>query len=140
MKQIIIQNAHPKLRIPAKKTLAIVRSVLKSEKCRSTMLRIIFIGDRLIKRLNSQYLHHDYPTDVLAFPLGRNRVLEAEVYVNLDRARQQAKQYGVSFRNEIARLVIHGVLHLLGYHDRTKREKENMRRREDAFLKIFFVS
>jgi rRNA maturation RNase YbeY len=98
------------------------------------MLNVVFINDRVSRRLNRQYLSHNYATDVLAFRLGGGSQLEGEVYVNLDRARVQAQEYGVSFKNEIARLVIHGLLHLLGYRDTTPRMRARMNRKQEQYL------
>ncbi len=84
--------------------------------------------------MNRDFLGHDYITDVISFPLQDGIGIDAEVYVNLDRAKSQAKEYGVLFRNEVLRLVIHGTLHLLGYDDKKVTHKERMRRREDYYL------
>jgi len=86
--------------------------------------------------MNKRYLRHDYVTDVIAFPLGEGRGAppEGEIYVNLDRARSQARAYGVSFAEETRRLVIHGTLHLLGYVDSNARRKAQMTKREDFLL------
>jgi probable rRNA maturation factor len=84
--------------------------------------------------MNRKFLHHDYVTDVLSFPLGAREALEGEVYVNLDRARQQAVEYGVTFTSETGRLVIHGVLHLLGYDDTTSGPRRRMKKKEDRYV------
>ncbi len=88
--------------------------------------------------MNKRFLHHDYVTDVITFPLETGKVLEAEVYVNLDRARQQARDYRVSFGEEVARLVIHGVLHLLGYDDRTPRKAQQMAKVQEQHVRSWF--
>lgn len=87
-------------------------------------------------RLNTAYLRHRHPTDVLSFPLSDHpeRMLEGEVYVNLDQARRQARRHRITLKNEAARLVIHGVLHLLDYDDGTLDDKREMTRLEDAYL------
>ena len=85
-----------------------------------------------------RYLNHDYATDVISFPLENGAVLEGEVYVNLDRARAQARVYGVSFSNEVARLVIHGTLHLVGYDDSTEKKAERMKAEEDYHVHYWF--
>jgi rRNA maturation RNase YbeY len=89
--------------------------------------------------LNRKYLKHRTPTDVLSFSLSGQRLrdgekLEGEVYVNLDQARRQAGLFHESIRNEVARLVIHGILHLVGYDDASMRQKKAMTRLEDAYL------
>ena len=95
----------------------------------------MFIEDEKMIELNSAYLEHHYTTDVLSFTLSeRNERLEGEVYVNVAQAKRQAKEYSVSARNEIGRLVVHGVLHLLGYEDDTTKKKLRMSKREDFYL------
>lgn len=88
-------------------------------------------------RLNTAYLRHRYATDVLSFPLsGRgDTMLEGEVYVNLDQARRQAREYKVTMRNEAARLVIHGMLHLLAYDDKRPDDRRVMKRMEEKYLR-----
>jgi rRNA maturation RNase YbeY len=88
--------------------------------------------------LNRRFLSHDYVTDVLSFDLEGGKMLEGEVYVNLDRARQQAQEYGVAFGNEVARLVIHGTLHLVGYDDRRPKDVRAMRSQEEKHLAYWF--
>ena len=87
--------------------------------------------------MNAAYLKRRRTTDVLSFPLSDSPdpLLEGEVYVNVDCARRQARRYGVTFRNEVARLVIHGMLHLLDYDDKRESEKRKMTRLEDAHLR-----
>ena len=86
--------------------------------------------------LNGRFLHHWYSTDVLSFPVEEigKRSVEGEIYVNLDQARRQAREYDVSIRNEVGRLVIHGILHLLGYDDKRKDERLKMTMRENVYL------
>ncbi len=78
-------------------------------------LAIICTHNRFIRKINREFLKHDYATDVIAFPLGEDGGVEAEIYINLDAARNQAREYGVTYTQEVQRLLIHGALHLLGY-------------------------
>jgi probable rRNA maturation factor len=100
-------------------------------------LSIVLADDAFIRGLNARFLKKDRPTDVIAFPLGEDGGPWGEVYVSVERTAEQAEEYGVPPREELARCVIHGVLHLLGYDDGTKREREGMRRKEDEYLKSF---
>jgi rRNA maturation RNase YbeY len=95
---------------------------------------VVFIDSRRSRTLNRQYLGHDWVTDVISFPLAKDPVIDGEVYVNLDRARTQADQLGLSYGNEVLRLVVHGVLHLLGYDDRTPVRRRRMHRRQEALV------
>ena len=130
----LVSHQHRFLRFSHKETFKAVEVVLKSELKRKYLVSVVFTDDRLMKRINQEYLSHNDVTDVIAFQLQDGQGPDAEVYVNLDQARRQAKMYGVSFGDEVRRLLIHGTLHLAGYRDSTKRMKERMRRREDLYL------
>lgn len=95
---------------------------------------MILADTTTVRALNRRYLGHDRSTDVLSFPLAEGRILEGEVYVNLDRARAQARDYGVSYPEEVIRLVVHGTLHLAGYEDGTALARRAMRLREDRYV------
>ena len=133
---IDITHNHPSLRFPTRETFRALQCVLQHESVQSIQLSVVFVGSRFIRRVNRTFLHHDYVTDVIAFPLGDGAQSsgEGEIYVNLDRAKSQAREYGVSFAEETRRLLIHGTLHLLGYDDSGAREKARMTRREDLLL------
>jgi rRNA maturation RNase YbeY len=118
--------------------VAYVRRVLRKEKQRHASLTVIFVDSRNCRRLNRQFLSHDYITDVLSFCLEQGKRLEGEIYVNLDRARQQSRSYSVSFSHEVARLVIHGALHLVGYEDKRTADADAMRREEEKHLAYWF--
>lgn len=133
---IFTTNDHPSLRFPKRETFRAIQNVLKYESVRSFRLSVVFVGSRTIRGINRRFLRHDYVTDVIVFPLGDSKEpgAEAEIYVNLDRAKSQAREYGVTFADEIRRLLIHGTLHLLGYSDASPRQKAKMTRREDLHL------
>lgn len=139
MIHVRVFNAHPRYRLARKPVEQYVRSVMKSERRTKADVSVVFIDSRHCRNLNRQYLHHDYSTDVISFPLPDVSRLEGEVYVNLDRARQQARSYRVSFSNEVARLVIHGALHLAGYEDEGRAARRKMRHRENRYLKHWFA-
>lgn len=139
---IFVTNSHPSLRFPTGETFRAVESVLRYESVPTIELSVVFVGSRFIRRMNRKFLRHDSVTDVIAFPLGEgpSAPVEGELYVNLDRAKSQAKTYGVTFANETRRLLIHGTLHLLGYTDSTPRNKAAMTAREDAILERLSVT
>ena len=98
-------------------------------------LSIIIVDNTKIQDLNSRFLRRNRPTDVIAFPLGEEGGdVWGEVYVSEEQAAKQASVYRVSFEEELARLVIHGILHLLGYDDGDVSQREKMREREDHYL------
>ncbi|MGA9363342.1 MAG: rRNA maturation RNase YbeY [Bacteroidota bacterium] len=134
MARLSVENTHTRYRIPRRETIEASKSVLKAESLEYRLLNIVFINDRKSRQLNRRFLGHDYATDVLAFRLDEGSKLEGEVYVNLDRARIQARKYRVSFKNEVMRLVIHGLLHLIGYRDTTERLQLRMMRKQEDYL------
>jgi len=135
MIRIQVFNAHPGYKRRHDGIITLLRRVLRCEVVTDVTINIIFVNDRRMIKLNTQYLGHAYTTDVVSFPLSdEKKIIEGEVYVNLDQARRQAKEYSVSISEEIARLVVHGALHLAGYDDGTARKKEKMTKRENLYL------
>ena len=133
--RIAVVNACRRIRVNGARVRRIVSRVLRDEGQPPATVTVVFIDSRRSRRMNREFLRHDYPTDVLSFPLERGANLEAEIYVNLEKARSQAREHGVSFSNEVARLLIHGTLHLAGYDDRGKRKSEMMRRRQESYVR-----
>ncbi len=110
-----------------------IRFVLRREKRSARMISCVIVSDEEIHALNSRFLQHDEPTDIITFPL-EDDPLEAELVISADTARRQANEYGVTMRDECARLAIHGMLHLCGYDDRTETDRTAMKAREDFLV------
>ena len=136
MIDVAVFNAHPAHRIPRAGVIAAIRRVAEGERRRRAAVTVVFVGNRTSARMNRMFLGHRGGTDVISFPLGEGRMIEGEVYVNLDRARTQARAYGVRFADEVCRLVVHGTLHLFGYDDRTVALERHMKRREDRYVGV----
>lgn len=117
----------------------IARRVLADENIERAAINMVLIDDAYMIQLNRQYLQHDEPTDVLSFNLSDegSELIEGEIYADVDQVARQAQDYGVSFDEELARIVIHGILHLIGYDDRSHQERQNMTKKEDDYLMIF---
>jgi probable rRNA maturation factor len=118
----------------------LVRSLARQEGTRGGEVSIVFVDDAFIRELNHRYLGVRRATDVIAFPLDEEVGddgwdLIGEVYVSGERALAQARRHHVGLSNEVSRLVVHGVLHLLGYGDDTPSERRKMVRRQEAFLR-----
>lgn len=98
-------------------------------------LNIIFCSDEYLKSINLQYLNHDYYTDIITFDYSENiDVLEGEMYISIQRVEDNANKHQVSYSEELNRVMIHGVLHLLGYRDHSKEEQAAMRKKENECL------
>ena len=113
--------------------------VLAAENVAGAEITIILVEDEYLKKLNRDFLNQNDTTDVISFHLDdlQNRdFFEGEVYANVDQIKRQALDYGVSFSNELVRIVIHGLLHLVGYDDQTLSDKETMTMKEDSYLSI----
>jgi rRNA maturation RNase YbeY len=137
MIEVRVTNAHPSRRMRRGGVASVVRSVVKSAGRSRAEVSVVFIDSRSSRLLNRRYLGHDSATDVISFPLSPAPAIDGEVYVNLDRARTQADQLDLPFGNEVLRLVVHGVLHLLGYGDDTPARRRRMHRRQEAFVQRF---
>ena len=112
--------------------------VLKGEKKRHARIHAIILNDGKIRKINEKFLHHNGATDVITFPLESEPVLEAEIYISVDTARRQAKNFHVSLTNELMRLTMHGLLHLCGYDDGSERDRLRMRGKENFYVETFF--
>jgi probable rRNA maturation factor len=111
----------------------LARKVLAEESVLEYAVTIVVVDNEEISRLNKQFLKHNGPTDVIAFPY-EEQVMQCDLFVSLDQAELQAAEYGVTVNNELARLVIHGLLHLMGCKDDTPARRGAMRRRENRHL------
>lgn len=123
--------------LPLKRVAGVAKAVLAGEKKNAADLSIVLTDNKSIRKINKQYLNHDYNTDVISFTLEEKPVLIGEIYISIDQARQQAKDYGVSPRNEILRLAAHGTLHITGYVDYSLEERNNMHKFEDYYIEKF---
>jgi rRNA maturation RNase YbeY len=119
--------------VPRKKISTIIENILKDNKVSEAVVGIILLNNKKIKKINKEFLSHDYITDVISFRL-EDEPLEGEVYISVEKAEEQAKDYGVSLMNEILRLVAHGVLHLVGYDDDTPEKRNEMHQLENLYI------
>ena len=102
-------------------------------------LNIIFCSDDYLLSINQQYLNHDYFTDIITFDLSEQNEVTADIYISIDRVRENAKALGVSIKNELHRVVFHGALHLCGYKDKKPAEIKIMRAKEEGLLSRYGV-
>ena len=110
-----------------------IKSVFTEENCSFVTLNFIFCSDMYLHELNMKYLHHDTLTDVITFAYNKSPV-EGDIFISIDRVAENAKQYRVGTLTELCRVMVHGVLHLIGYNDKTKEEQELMRSMENKYL------
>lgn len=129
----VIRHASVPARLTNREIRKIIRYVSRWERKRDAELSIVIVEDRKIRRINKEFLHHDYVTDVITFPLEEKKI-NAEIYINVQQAVRQAKKYCVTIKNEMTRLVVHGTLHAFGYDDTTKRERERMEKVQERYV------
>jgi rRNA maturation RNase YbeY len=130
-----VSCVHPVRHAPGVDLEALARRVLEGERCAWVYVGIVLADHGMVHRLNREYLGHDYRTDVLSFLIdGTDRGIEGEVYVDLDMAESNAARFGEPYDREVARCVVHGLLHLAGHDDSTEEERARMRRLEDRYL------
>jgi rRNA maturation RNase YbeY len=113
-----------------------IHSAVKAEKKKISAINFIFCSDRYLKEMNVEYLAHDTYTDVITFDYSDSSGLQGDVFISVDRVRENAQKFQSTLENELHRVMIHGVLHLLGYTDKTKAGKLLMRKKEDAYLSL----
>jgi rRNA maturation RNase YbeY len=113
----------------------LIASILTQEKVSFKSISYIFCNDEFLLKLNQQYLNHDTLTDILTFTLSNSKMpLVSEIYISIERVKENAGNLDIPFLNELHRVMIHGVLHLCGYADHSDVEKLMMRQKEDFYL------
>lgn len=114
---------------------AFIPSIFKKERVPFTSLTYIFCSDDYLLDINRQYLNHDYYTDIITFDLSEGEGgTVGEIYISIDRVRDNARQFNTSLAEELHRVIFHGALHLCGYKDKTTREEKLMRAKETEYL------
>lgn len=115
-----------------------IESIFKKEKKQLAELRYVFCSDDMLLDINRNFLQHDYFTDIITFGLSeKGQPIEAEIYISIDRVKDNAQMLGVTYKEEMLRVLFHGALHLCGYKDKTKSEIVTMRAKEDRYLQLF---
>ncbi len=110
--------------------------VAKREDKKIASIDYIFVDDPALLEINRQSLQHDYFTDIITFPY-QSSPIQGEIYISVDRVRDHAMKYKVNFNHELHRVMVHGLLHLCGYDDASKKKKQRMTEREDFYLDLF---
>lgn len=100
-------------------------------------INFIFTSDLELQKINVQYLNKDYFTDIITFNYCNKNIISGDIYISIDRVKNNAEKYKQEFNQELRRIIIHGILHLIGFNDKTKKEKELMTKEEDKLLKKY---
>jgi probable rRNA maturation factor len=120
---------------------AFLLTLFKKEGKKLAELQYIFCSDKYLLEINRQHLGHDYYTDIITFTLSEKKnPISAEIYISVDRVRENARGFGASLKNELHRVIFHGALHLCGYKDKTRGELAKMRQMEERCLASYLGS
>ena len=115
-------------------------SIFQKEQKKLDLVSFIFTSDSELRKINKQFLSHDYYTDIITFDLSDNvDSISGEVYISYNRVKENALKYGTSIATELHRVIFHGALHLCGYKDKRPREIKDMRGKEDHYLSKYFA-
>lgn len=115
-----------------------IQIIFKKEGKELESINFIFCTDKALLEINRQFLAHDFYTDIITFGLSAKATpIQAEIYISVDRVKENALHLGTSFKSELHRVIFHGVLHLCGYKDKSKKETGEMRGKEEYYLKKY---
>ena len=142
METILFRNADKTFLFPDKKGLKqFIELLFKKEKKGLYELTYVFCTDEYLLGINRDFLQHDYYTDIITFDLSENpKQIIGEIYVSIDRIKDNAKTLNTSLKEETLRVLFHGALHLCGYKDKSKAETTKMRKKEEHYLSLYKLS
>ena len=120
-----------------KKTSDWLSRVAKRKKRKIESLTLIFSSDPFVSSLNRKYLNHDTLTDIITFDYSESAAIVGEIYISIPRVRENARIFSQPFEEELRRVMVHGLLHILGFGDKTARQVAQMRREEEACLSLW---
>lgn len=112
-------------------------NVADAENKKIIQLNYIFCDDEYLLEINKKYLSHDYYTDIITFPYQEGMLLEGDLFISLDRVKENALQYSINFDAELRRVLVHGLLHLMGYTDKTEEDQQKMTEKENYYLELY---
>lgn len=119
-----------------KKTIKWIKDSIKNEAKTVGEISYIFCSDGYLHKINLEYLNHDTFTDIITFDYTEGNIVSGDIFISIDRVKENAAKFKTVFENELSRVIIHGVLHLMGYKDKSAQEKEQMRSKEDFYLTL----
>lgn len=117
-----------------KKTREWINNAVHEEDKYTGTLSYIFCSDEYLLSINEMYLKSDYLTDIISFDYTEDKIISGDMLISIDRVKENAKIYKTTFQKELMRVMIHGILHLCGYKDKTEKEKKCMKEKEDYYL------
>jgi len=116
-----------------------IKTLIETENKKAGDINYIFCSDSYLLTINKEYLNHDYYTDVITFDYVNGDTISGDIFISVDRIKENADTYHINFNNELSRVMYHGVLHLCGYKDKTPEEEKVMRAKENYYLDILSI-
>lgn len=111
-----------------------IKQILEQEGKKAGTISYVFCSDDYLLRINGQFLHHDFYTDIITFDYSNKGKTEGEIFISIDRVKENANTFKQPFQKELMRTIIHGILHLCGHKDKTATDKKKMRAKENEAL------
>jgi probable rRNA maturation factor len=133
----MIQFSNQEIRFVLRNKLKIrewVKTILKEEGRRTGDIAYVFCHDEYLLKLNQQYLKHQTLTDIITFDYSEKDIISGDIFISLDRIKENSFSYSRSFEEELGRVMAHGILHLAGYKDKTVEDKKKMTEKENTYL------
>jgi probable rRNA maturation factor len=127
----------PRIILFQKKLKEFIMEIIFQEKCLCGDINIVFCLDDYLLEINQKFLKHDFYTDIVTFDYSENNYVTGELYISMERLKENAELFRVNLINETVRVIIHGILHLVGYKDKSKEEKKLMKFKEDYYLSMY---
>ena len=119
-----------------KKRIKWIKDSIKNEAKKVGEISYIFCSDEYLHKMNLEYLNHDTYTDIITFDYTEENIVSGDIFISIDRVKENAIKFKTLFEKELSRVIIHGALHLMGYKDKSAQEKEQMRSKEDFYLTL----
>ena len=113
-----------------------ISAIILNENFEEGELSYIFCDDEYLHKLNVEFLKHDTLTDIISFDNSLGNQINGDIFISVERVKENASSFNTTFKNELHRVIIHGVLHYCGYNDKTKKDADLMRTKEDAALSL----
>ena len=139
MKKITFSTGDRPFIFKQKENLKIfIETIFLKEKKKLAEINYVFCTDAMLLEINQNFLQHDYYTDIITFGLSeKNQPIEAEIYISIDRVKENAKDLHITYQQEMLRVLFHGALHLCGYKDKSKADIKLMRTKEDFYIGLY---
>jgi rRNA maturation RNase YbeY len=117
----------------------IISRIVSDAGLKGGVVDVIFTGDGKVYEINSEFLGHDFYTDIITFNYNKGKIVNGEIYISAERVKENAEKFKVTHNSEIRRVIFHGFLHLCGYDDRTAEEKKGMSEMEEMYLALSYA-